>query len=52
MLSAAIVGDLEKLKRLKQTGYDFNVVTMVSITHIMLNYTMTSLIIQLLKLLH
>ena len=51
MISAASLGDLEELKQLKQTGYDFNV-TWVSTTHIMLNYTMTSLIIQLLKLLH
>ena len=50
-MSAAWDGDLEKLKRLNQAGYDFNV-TCVSTTHIMLNYTMTSLIIQLLKLLH
>ena len=52
MIEAARNGDLEELKRLKQTGYNFNVVNWVSIIHVMLNYTTTSLIIQLLKLVH
>ena len=52
MIEAAENGDLEELKRLKQAEYNFNVVDVVSIIHIMLNYTTTSLIIQLLKLVH
>ena len=51
-MRAANSGDLEELKILKQAEYNFNVVDMVSIIHIMLNYTTTSLIIQLLKLVH
>ena len=46
MLIAARNGDIERLKEFKRLGYDFNVVSeWVSSTHVMLNYTMTSLII-------
>ena len=38
MIREACNGDVEELKRLKQIGYDFNVVDEVSTTHIMLNY--------------
>ena len=45
MIIAAIAGDIEKLQELK--GYDFNVVYgQVCSTHVMFNYTMTSLIVK------
>ena len=45
MITAARDGDIEKIKKLKSEGYDFDVVNRwVSSTHVMLNYTMTSLI--------
>ena len=47
MISAALNGDIEKLKKLKIEGYDFNVVDrQVSRTHVMFNYTKTSLIVK------
>ena len=47
MISAALNGDIEKLKKLKIEGYDFNVVYgLVSSTHVMFNYTITSLIVK------
>ena len=47
MIIAPINGDIETLKKLKIEGYDFNVVNgSVSSTHVMFNYTMTSLIVK------
>ena len=47
MIWAARDGDIEKLEELKIKGYDFNVVDrLVSSTHVMLNYTKTSLIVK------
>jgi len=39
VISVAIVGDIERLKRLKGEGYDFNVVDHVSIILYMLQST-------------
>ena len=47
MIRAARDGDIEKLEKLKIKGYDFNVVYgQVSSTHVMFNYTKTSLIVK------